>query len=174
MNPRLLRTFLAIARCRTATRAASELHLAQSSVSDQVQLLEDELGARLFVRSRQGFLLTAAGQALIPYAQDLLATAEDAQAAVRSVSQSWDKSVIGALETVAREVLPPVLAAIRENQPDIRIRVEVGGSGQLVERVLEGSNDIAFCFSRGQRDHRLVRREFARERLILIGRWSRK
>ena len=55
-----------------------------------------------------------------------------------------------------------------------RLGLSRAESAQLVERVLEGSNDIAFCFSRGQRDHRLVRREFARERLILIGRWSRK
>lgn len=45
MHPRLLRTFLAIARHGNVTRAAAEVHLAQSSVSDQLQTLEAELGA---------------------------------------------------------------------------------------------------------------------------------
>jgi DNA-binding transcriptional LysR family regulator len=58
MHPRLLKTFLAVARSRNVTRAAEQVHLAQSRVSDQIQALETELGAELFVRTRQGLLLT--------------------------------------------------------------------------------------------------------------------
>ena len=170
MTPRLLQTFLAVARCRTATRAAGELNLAQSSVSDQIQILEDELGVRLFLRSRQGFRLTTAGEALVPYAQDILTTTDDALAAVKSASLSGDRSlVIGALETVAREVLPALLADLRQHRPELRIRVEVAGSDHLLQRLLDGSNDIAFCFRKGALDARLARREFAREPLVMIG-----
>lgn len=170
MTPRLLQTFLAVARCRTATRASGELNLAQSSVSDQVQALEDELGVRLFLRSRQGFRLTAAGEALVPYAQDILATTDDALAAVKSASLFGDQSVtIGALETVAREVLPALLTDLRQHQPELRMRVEVAGSDHLLQRLLDGSNDIAFCFRKGALDERLARREFAQEPLVMIG-----
>ncbi|TIS20010.1 LysR family transcriptional regulator, partial [Mesorhizobium sp.] len=82
MHPRLLKTFLAVARTRKVTRAAGELNLAQSSVSDQIQALEAELGATLFIRSRQGLDLTPAGEALQPYAEELLALADDARAAI--------------------------------------------------------------------------------------------
>ncbi|TJW73014.1 MAG: LysR family transcriptional regulator, partial [Mesorhizobium sp.] len=78
MHPRLLKTFLAVARTRNITRAAAEVNLAQSSVSDQIQALEAELGADLFTRSRQGLELTPAGDALKPYAEGLLALADDA------------------------------------------------------------------------------------------------
>ena len=170
MTPRLLQTFLAVARCRTATRAAGELNLAQSSVSDQIQILEDELGVRLFLRSRQGFRLTAAGEELVPYAQDILATTDDALAAVKSASLSGDRAlVIGALETVAREVLPTLLADLRQHQPELRIRVEVAGSDHLLHRLIDGSNHIAFCFRKGALDERLARREFAQEPLVMIG-----
>jgi DNA-binding transcriptional LysR family regulator len=170
MTPRLLQTFLAVARCQTATRAAAELNLAQSSVSDQIQILEDELGVRLFLRSRQGFRLTAAGEALVPYAQDILTTTDDALAAAKSASLSGDRSlVIGALETVAREVLPTLVAHLRQHQPELRIRIEVAGSDLLLQRVLDGSNDIAFCFRKGEIDERLTRREFAQEPLTMIG-----
>jgi DNA-binding transcriptional LysR family regulator len=72
MHPRLLKTFLAVARHRNITRAAREVHLAQSSVSDQIQSLESELGVTLFTRSRQGLDLTASGAALKPYAEEIL------------------------------------------------------------------------------------------------------
>nr|WP_197064425.1 LysR family transcriptional regulator [Methylobacterium sp. ZNC0032] len=166
----MLQTFLAVARCRTATRAAGELNLAQSSVSDQIQILEDELGVSLFLRSRQGFRLTAAGEALVPYAQDIVTTTGEALAAVKSASLSGDRSlVIGALETVAGEVLPALLANLRQDQPELRIRIEVAGSDHLLQRLLDGSNDIAFCFRKGAIDERLARREFAQEPLIMIG-----
>ena len=68
MHPRLLKTFLAVARSRNITRAAEEVHLAQSSVSDQLQSLEAELNADLFVRSKRGMEPTRAGETLRPYA----------------------------------------------------------------------------------------------------------
>jgi len=170
MTPRLLRTFLAVARCGTATRAAGALNLAQSSVSDQIQLLEDELGLSLFLRSRQGFRLTAAGEALLPYAQDILATTDDALAAMKRVSLSGSRSlVIGTLETIAREVLPTLLADLRQHAPELTLRVDVAGSGHLIQRVLDGNNDIAFCFRKHALDERLVRREFTREQMVMIG-----
>ncbi|TIM33789.1 MAG: LysR family transcriptional regulator, partial [Mesorhizobium sp.] len=82
MHPRLLKTFLAVARCRNITRAAEEIHLAQSSVSDQIQTLETELGTVLFTRSMQGLQLTPAGDTLKPYAVDILMLIEQARAAV--------------------------------------------------------------------------------------------
>lgn len=170
MNPRLLRAFLAVARCRTTTQAARELNLAQSSVSDRIQSLEDGLGASLFLRSKRGLSLTAAGEALLPFAQDILAATDEARAAVRGASLSVDRSLaIGALETVAAEVLPALLADLRRNCAGLQMRIEVAGSENLMQRLLDGSIDVAFCFRKGHLDNRLVRREFAREPLVLIG-----
>lgn len=108
MNPRLLKTFLAVARTGNVTRAALEVNLAQSSVSDQIQALEAELGASLFTRSRQGLALTPAGEALKPYAENLLALADDARAAVDATRAGTAGSLsIGALETIASARLAP-------------------------------------------------------------------
>src|SRR5690242_6782996 len=73
MNPRQLKTFLAVAKQGNITRAASEANLAQSSLSDQMQALEEELGVPLFERSRQGVTLTPAGDVLKSYAEEILA-----------------------------------------------------------------------------------------------------
>ena len=66
IRPNLLKTFLAVAHSRSFTRAATDVHLAQSSVSDQIQLLETDLGTNLFVRSKAGLELTPAGAVLKP------------------------------------------------------------------------------------------------------------
>ncbi|TIP32956.1 MAG: LysR family transcriptional regulator, partial [Mesorhizobium sp.] len=98
MHSRLLKTFLAVARTGNVTRVAQEVNLAQSSVSDQIQALETELGASLFIRSRQGLTLTPAGEALKPYAENLLALADDARAAVDATRAGTAGSLsIGAL-----------------------------------------------------------------------------
>ncbi|MEI9406023.1 LysR family transcriptional regulator [Mesorhizobium argentiipisi] len=175
MHPRLLNTFLAVARTRNVTRAAREVNLAQSSVSDQIQALETELGASLFTRSRQGLTLTPAGEALKPYAEDLLALADEARAAIDATSAEAAGSLsIGALETIAAARLAPWLAGFRADHPGIDIKLRIAGSGELLRRLGDGEVDVAFCFERppeledaGVPD-RFARRVVAAEPLALI------
>ena len=175
MHPRLLKTFLAVARTRNVTRAANEVHLAQSSVSDQIQALEAELGAVLFTRSRQGLELTPAGEVLKPYAEDLLALTGDARAAIDATKVGKAGTVsIGALETIASARLAGWLAGFRAAHPGIDIKLKIAGSGDLLRRLGDSEIDVAFCFERppeidaGETDRRLARRVVAVEPLALI------
>ncbi|KAA1182241.1 LysR family transcriptional regulator [Rhizobium tropici] len=169
MHPRLLKTFLAVARTRNFTRAAEEVHLAQSSVSDQIQSLEAELGAALFIRSRSSLELTAAGEALRPYAEEILAIGNEARAAVEAVLGAAVGTVtIGALETIASMKLPQWLPAFQRDHPDIDLRVKVAGSGDLLRKLEVGEIDVAFCFDRGDVDERLAKRVISTEPMILI------
>jgi DNA-binding transcriptional LysR family regulator len=171
LHPRLLKTFLAVARARNVTRAAQEVNLAQSSVSDQIQALETELGASLFTRSRQGLDLTPAGEALKPYAEDLLALADDARAAVYATKVGAAGSLsIGALETIASARLAPWLAGFRAAHAGIDIKLRIAGSGELLRRLGDGEIDVAFCFERSAEleDGRFARRVVAAEPLALI------
>ncbi|RVD55605.1 LysR family transcriptional regulator [Mesorhizobium sp. M2D.F.Ca.ET.185.01.1.1] len=177
MHPRLLKTFLAVARTRNVTRAAQEVNLAQSSVSDQIQALETELGTSLFTRSRQGLDLTPAGEALKPYAEDLLALADDARAAIDATRAGTAGSLsIGALETIASARLAPWLASFRADHAGIDIKLRIAGSGDLLRRLGEGEIDVAFCFERPTQldgntdapDQRFARRVVAHEPLALI------
>ncbi|PBC07232.1 LysR family transcriptional regulator [Mesorhizobium sp. WSM3859] len=175
MHPRLLKTFLAVTRTGNVTRAAQEVNLAQSSVSDQIQALEAELGTSLFTRSRQGLTLTPAGEALKPYAEDLLALADDARAAIDATGAGTAGSLsIGALETIASVRLAPWLAGFRATHAGIDIKLRIAGSGDLLRRLGDGEIDVAFCFERppeldtGASDRRLARRVVAVEPLALI------
>lgn len=176
MHPRLLKTFLAVARTRNVTRAGQEVNLAQSSVSDQIQALEAELGDSLFTRSRQGLDLTPAGETLKPYAEELLALADDARAAVDATRAGPAGGLsIGALETIASARLAGWLAGFRAVHADIDIKLKIAGSSELLRRLGDGEIDVAFCFERppeledaGAPDQRLARRVVAVEPLALI------
>lgn len=169
MNPRQLKTFLAVARHCNFTRAASEANLAQSSLSDQIQVLEEELGVQLFERSRQRVTLTPAGDTLKAYAEEILALNDEAKAAIRAAAGLGGQSLtIGTLETIAAEKLAPFLSRFRESHADIGLTLKIGGSGELQRRLEDGSIDIAFTFDRGERDERFMTRLVSREPLVLI------
>src|SRR5882757_7280417 len=82
MQLRHLKTFAAVASTLNITRAGEKVHLAQSSVTEQIQSLEADLGAPLFDRSRHRLRLTEAGRRLLEYAGDLLSLADEARSAV--------------------------------------------------------------------------------------------
>ena len=65
VEPRRLRDFLAVAQTLHFSRAAALLHVSQPALSQQVRLLEEDLGARLFERTSRQVALTAAGEALL-------------------------------------------------------------------------------------------------------------
>ncbi|KAA3447795.1 LysR family transcriptional regulator [Mesorhizobium sp. SARCC-RB16n] len=173
MHPRLLKTFLAVARSRNITRAAETVHLAQSSVSDQIQSLEAELGAALFIRSKSGLDLTPAGLALKPIAEELLRLDGEARAAVLlAAGQIGGTLSIGALETIASARLAPWLPGFQASHPDIAVRMKVADSGTLLRQLEDGEIDVAFCFGRdvsnGGTDQRFARHTIAAEPLALV------
>ncbi|MBP2445471.1 LysR family transcriptional regulator [Rhizobium leguminosarum] len=169
MNPRQLKTFLAVIRHENLTRAAAEVNLAQSSLSDQIQALEEELGVELLFRSRQGVAPTPAGAALKAYAEEILALNDEAKAAVRVAAGRAETSIaLGTLETIATERLAPWLSLFRRQNPGLALKLKIGGSGELRAQLQHGSIDVAFTFDRGQQDQRFATRHISSEPLVLI------
>lgn len=169
VHPRLLRTFLAVARSRNVTRAAQEVHLAQSSVSDQLQSLEAELGTRLFTRTKWGLRLTPAGETLKSYAEEILTLADEARAAVEATAgHTAGSATIGALETIASVKLPRWLSNFQNNHPEIDLKLKAAGSGDLLRGLEDGDIDVAFCFDKGDPGGRFSRRTVSQEPLVLV------
>lgn len=114
---RLVRYFTVVAEHLHFGRAAAELHLAQPSLSRQIQRLEHRLGVLLLDRTPQGTLLTEAGKAFLPEAQALLAAARGAAAVARAHSPVGSL-VVGYVEDL---VITPAVGEVRKRNPQAHI-----------------------------------------------------
>ncbi|MEV0581871.1 LysR family transcriptional regulator [Nonomuraea sp. NPDC050310] len=136
---RQLRTFLAVVEHRTVTDAATALDLAPSSVSQQIRVLEADLGVALFVRRHGGMDLTEAGERLSSRAPRLLDEVERARREVAGLPRTLR---FGAMETMIATRLPSLLRRLGETRPDLDVRVDrADNHTDLMERVRGGELD---------------------------------
>ena len=141
---RLLRSFVVIAQEGSLRRAATRLHIAQQSLSQQLRVLESQVGAPVLRRSSRGVSLTEVGKVLLREALPVLGHAERAMEAVtRSVRGEGVALRVGFLSSLANEVMPPVLRLLAERHPDLTLHAEDLSIGQLVAGVREGHLDAA-------------------------------
>ncbi|MEC4723259.1 LysR substrate-binding domain-containing protein [Noviherbaspirillum sp. CPCC 100848] len=151
MELRQLRYFVAIVDHGSLSRAARVLHIAQPALTQQVQQLEEELGAQLLHRSAQGVMSTDAGKTFYEHAQAILKQVEDARSAV---AQSSDKPAgtvaLGIPQSVSSALALPLLTAVREAYPEITLQLTEELSGTLIEQLKSGRINLAVLFDDGQ------------------------
>jgi DNA-binding transcriptional LysR family regulator len=136
--------FVAVAEVRHFTRAAETLRVAQPSLSKQIKTLESELGAPLFSRARGNITMTPAGEALLPLARRILADVETARREVQDLTGLRRGRVrLGATPSLFAGLLADALARFRGRYPGIELRVEEGGSRDLVRDLARGHLDLA-------------------------------
>src|SRR5689334_5113963 len=124
MDHRRLRLFLAVADEGSFTAAAEAAHVAQPAVSLAVRELETELGAALFVRSRQGAALTVAGEALVGPARQALRDLDNASAAVREVvGLVAGRLDVASLPTLAADPVAGLVGRFRHDHPGVTVRL---------------------------------------------------
>lgn len=114
---RLVRYFVSVAEHRHFGRAAAALHLAQPSLSRQVQRLERQLGARLLDRTPRGAELTTAGAAFLPQAKALLRSSTRAVALTRAAARPAQLTI----GYTTGLIITPAVRALRHHHPDARI-----------------------------------------------------
>ncbi len=147
-----LQTFAEVARRGSVTAAAQALGLRQPTASHRLAALERRVGAPLFERLGTGLALTPAGRALLPYATNLPVAAADAVRAVRvAAGLSASRLHIGCAETPATYLLPDVLRRLRQDHPDLEVRLTVGNAARVLAVTLGGEVDVAVLTSRERR-----------------------
>jgi len=131
--------FLAAARHRSFSAAASELLMAQPSLSEQVRRLEAELGVPLFVRAGRGLELTEAGTLLLPHAERTLAEAEEAKEAVREVREMTGGTVaFGTFSSAHHHLTGGLIQDFAAKHPGVKIRVVGQNSAEVADAVRNG------------------------------------
>ena len=138
-----LETFEAIVAQGSFTRAAEVLSLSQPAVTRQIANLEAELKMPLFDRLGRAVQLTAAGEALHRYAENILLLAQEARQAVADVGAGNAGRVnVGASNTLATYVLPPLLRQFQQAHPRVEIAIQTGVSAQIFDLVRTGAADV--------------------------------
>jgi DNA-binding transcriptional LysR family regulator len=143
VNPDHLRALAEVVAQGSFTRAAKRLNLAQPTISLQIRELELRLGVRLVDRMGKRAFATAAGRELIEHAERLAREGERLLAAMRRHRDGWLGQVrIGSSTTALIYHLPPVLARLRKEHPNIELVVTTGTTTGVVERMLRNEIDL--------------------------------
>src|SRR5271156_1014781 len=163
MELRHLRYFVAVAEAGSFKLAAEKrLHTSQPSLSRQIRDLEYEIGAELLQRNARGVELTAAGRTFLDHARLSLAQAEAAVESARRIAQPT-KPVFAVGFVTGHEVdcMPPTTNILRDDLPNLEVRVFSGFSADLGEDLQRGKLDIAFLRREPNPDleYRLILRE---------------
>ncbi|GHO50497.1 LysR family transcriptional regulator [Ktedonospora formicarum] len=144
MDFRQLTTFRTLALTLNFHQAAEQLDYVQSTVTAQIQALEEDLGTRLFDRLGRYIKLTEAGERLLPYTEQLLTIAEEARTAVSGQKGYTGTLTIGATETLCTYRLPAVLHQFRLTYPQVRLLLTPSPFSSLRRLVSDGQVDLAF------------------------------
>jgi DNA-binding transcriptional LysR family regulator len=139
-----LRVFLRVAELGTMRAAAVAVHRTQPAVSRSIAVLEEEIGAALFLREGRGLILTAAGRALVPHARSLLERVEEAAREVGRVAErDYFNLRLGSIDSVATFLMPDALASLRKRLPRLIVRLNTGRTALLLDRVRRDQLDLA-------------------------------
>ncbi len=141
-DPALLRTFVAVCRHGSLSRAADQAGRAQSALSMQIRRLEEMVGKRLLHRTGRGMSPTTEGELLLSYANRILALGEAAAARLRERAVAGSVR-IGLSEDVAVTALPAALGRLKRSCPQLHLDVVVDDGERLAARWQEGTLDVA-------------------------------
>jgi DNA-binding transcriptional LysR family regulator len=145
VDPKLLRTFLAVRRHGSFTEAAREAFLTQPAVSRRIRQLEAELGIRLFEQIGKSLHLTDAGRVLAAEAEKLLGSIERSAEAVRAVRSVEHGSLrIGASSTPGFYLLPRIVGRFHRRFPGVDLGYVVDNSLRIEERIVRNELDLGF------------------------------
>ena len=149
MDTKSLRCFLAVAETLNFSRAAESIYLSQPALSLRINALEEELGTKLFLRTRQQVYLTAAGSALLPEVQEILARIDSLAEVAKSGEEDTDVTT-GKLSlmldaTLPEEMLRQVMEVFNrfcDLYPDVAVTVDSMETAEYESVLLSRNADL--------------------------------
>lgn len=162
-----IEAFVEIARARTVSRAADALYVTQPALTARLQRLEEELDAKLFVRTPRGMKLTEAGDAYLPHAVKALESLADGRRIVNAFERGGaGRLALGAAPAVSTYVLPAILKRFSVAYPRVSVSVRTGHSEEILELVVREQADVGLI--RELRHPDIVSTPLYEDRVILV------
>ncbi len=147
MELRQLRTFQTVARLMNFNRAADALNYAQSTVSAQIKLLEEELGVSLFNRLGKRIVITEAGQKLMRYAQKMIDIEQETLTEISNSEILIGSISVRAPQSVGTYLLPSVLQQFKRQYPRVGFDISSCALFTLQQELRSGIIDVAFLLA---------------------------
>ncbi|WP_110926248.1 LysR family transcriptional regulator [Bacillus massiliglaciei] len=145
MELRQLRYFVEVAEREHVSEAAEYLHIAQSAISRQISRLEEELGVSLFERVGRNIQLTPIGKNFLTHAKTAIKAIDFAKEQIDEyLNPEYGSIKIGFPASLASHLLPTVISAFREEQPNIGFHLRQGSYAALREEVKNRNIALAF------------------------------
>lgn len=168
MDLHQLRVFHAAVHGGGFTRAGEKLHLSQSTVSQHIKLLEEELGCPLFLRVGKRVQVTEAGKVLVQYAERIFRDLQNAEMAVREINALKRGTVrLGVGPTTLIYRLPPILGEYKRRFPDIELIVLAGNTEFLLQQLRSQHIDLAIVMPSGPQPGLTVK-PLVREEMVIV------
>ena len=137
------KVFYYAARRQSLTAAAKELSISQPAVSQTIRLLEEELGAKLFIRASRGIRLTSEGELLYTYVAQAIDRLENGEKKLRQMLDLELGEVhIGASDMTLQFYLLPYLESFHERYPKIKVNVTNAPTPETLKLLEEGKIDF--------------------------------
>src|SRR5579875_2229661 len=162
-----LQVFYTVAKRLNFTKAAEELFITQPAVTKHIKEIENHYKLKLFDRRGTKIKLTAAGEILLQYAEEIFGLYLNLEFELNSLQQRYNGRLrIGASTTIAQYVLPPVLAACHKKFKDIKVVLTINNTEQI-EQALQ-NEDIDFGIIEGQSKNSLFKyTKFIKDEIVL-------
>jgi len=165
---RHIRAYLALARAGSFTRAATELHMSQPTLTVQIQQLEAAVGVKLFDRSKRHVALTQAGRdLLVPLERILIDVEAIATSTEELLEHRRGLVTVAALPSVAAGLLPRAIRTLSESSPGITVRVYDGVASTVAAMVKAGQVDFGIS-SQTYGDRELTSHVLLMDRLCAV------
>lgn len=168
MDLRQLNTFLTLSKLKNFTRTAEHFGYAQSSITAQIKQLENELNVKLFERIGKHVSLTQAGNALLPYAAQMVSLSADIREALSPSDAASGRIAIGAAESVCIYRLPRIIRSYKARHPNVDLHLKLLTCDQFIPMLSDNSIDLAFTIGEKLRDASVVSRFACREPVMIL------
>lgn len=167
MDIHRLEVFCKVLEMKSFTKAAEAVFLTQPTVSEHIRALEEEVGEKLIDRLGREILPTPAGKILYQYAKDLIRIRNSAVQAINKFKGDLSGHLlIGGSTIPGTYILPALLGAFKARYPSILVTLKIGGSGEIVEKLIEGNLELGLIGVKWD-DRRILLEEIFSDELIL-------